>query len=70
MSLLQSSETPAEEPILTIVVEPANPQKLNRIETRIFRGENGTDIVERLGVCDCTMDSRSVDAFIQAISGS
>ena len=66
----EPSETPNEEPILTIVVEPANPQKLNRIETRIFRGENGTDIVERLGVCDCTMDSRSVDAFIQAISGS
>ena len=36
---------------------------------RIFRGEEGKDIVERLGVCDCTIDSRAVDDFIKMLGG-
>ena len=58
------NDTPSAEPILTISVEPFDPTVNEPLTIRIFDDPSGYDIVERLGVCDCTIDSRLVDDFI------
>ncbi|MBQ6660496.1 MAG: DUF4340 domain-containing protein [Lachnospiraceae bacterium] len=63
------TETPDAEPILTFEVKAADPTKNKDMTVRIFRGEGGSDIVERLGVCDCLIDSRAVDDFIKMMKG-
>ena len=63
------TETPESEPILTITVEVEDKTRFKDMTIRIFRGEEGKDIVERLGVCDCTIDSRAVDDFIKMLGG-
>ena len=63
------SETPTSEPILTITVEVLDKTRFKEMTIRVFRGEDGNDIVERLGVCDCTIDSRAVDDFIKMLGG-
>ena len=63
------SETPTSEPILTITVEVLDKTRFKDMTIRVFRGEDGNDIVERLGVCDCTIDSRAVDDFIKMLGG-
>ncbi len=68
-SAFRPCETPQTEPILTIEVEVADKTKFSDMTIRIFRGEDGSDIVERLGVCDCRIDSRTVDEFIKTMSG-
>jgi len=62
------SEIPDAEPILTIAVEVEDSEKFGNMTARIYRGDNGSDIIERLGVCDCTIDSRAVDDFINTMT--
>ena len=69
----RKNDTPDGEPVLTFVIEPFDPSKNKPITVRIFDDPSGNDIVERLGVCDCTMDSRLVNEFIKymaEVSGS
>ncbi|MBO4653717.1 MAG: DUF4340 domain-containing protein [Lachnospiraceae bacterium] len=58
------TDAPDEDPILVIMVEPFDPSKNEPMTIRIYDDPSGYDIVERLGACDCTIDSRLVDDFI------
>ncbi len=61
----RQNDTPTVEPVLTFEIEPFDPSKNKPITVRIYDDPSGNDIVERRGVCDCTMDSRLVDEFIR-----
>ena len=68
-STFQPVDTPAAEPVLTISVEPYDPAKNQPLTVRIFEDPSGNYIVERLGVCDCTIDSRLIDEFVKYMKG-
>ena len=62
-------DTPQGEPILVIEAEPLNPDVNKPMTVRVFRDGSGNDIIEKLGYCDCAIDSRLIDEFINYMKG-
>ena len=62
-------DTPTYEPYMTIKLEPFDKEKNKGMEIKFFHGEDGFDIVERHGVCDFAIDTRSVAGFINYMKG-
>lgn len=62
-------DTPETDPIMTVRVEVMDKEKNKDSELRFFRGEDGFITVERRGVCDFVIDSRSVDNYINYMKG-
>lgn len=62
-------ETPSSAPYMTIKLEPYDKEKNKSMELRFFHSDDGYDIVERHGVCDFAIDSRSVAGFINYMKG-
>ena len=62
-------DTPTTDPYLTVRIEVLDKEKMQDSVIRFFRNGDGFDTVERHGVCDFVIDSRSVDGFINYMKG-